>query len=152
MASRSFQEFIAGTCWGCSPRNPDGLQIQSFWEGEEAVCTWQPKTIFVAGGNFLSGGILATVLDCHATCTAIAAAYRAEGRSMDSQPTLAFVSGSLHVDYLQPTPVDRPLLFRARVTEPGEKKIRVACEVFSGEQMTAKGEVLAVQIPAHLFG
>jgi hypothetical protein len=33
---------------------------------------------------------------------------------MDSDPPLRFLTASLHVDYLKPTPIDRPLELRGQ--------------------------------------
>ena len=39
-----FQDSMPGNvCFGCGNDNHDGLQIKSFWEGEEAVCIWQSE-------------------------------------------------------------------------------------------------------------
>jgi len=38
------------------------------------------KLGYVSGGN---GGVIASIIDCHGTGTAAAAAYRAEQRAMD---------------------------------------------------------------------
>ena len=52
-----------------------------------------------------SGGLLASLIDCHGTGTA-AVTYRAEGREMGSEPQLRFVTGALNVSYyLKPTPL-----------------------------------------------
>ena len=60
-------------CWGCGRRNDYGLGIKSYWSGNEAVCAWQPKTFHIAGPrNVLNGGIIATIIDCHSICTAVA--------------------------------------------------------------------------------
>jgi len=49
--------------------------------------------------------------------TAAAASYRTASREMDTEPPFRFVTASLHVNYLRPTPLGVPLEIRARVTE-----------------------------------
>ena len=67
-------------CWGCGADNPDGLQLKSSWDGTVATATWTPDAVHAAGPrHLLNGGIIATVLDCHGVCTAIADAYEREG-------------------------------------------------------------------------
>ena len=39
-------------------------------------------------------GLLASLIDCHGTGSAAAAMYKSQGRAMDSEPTLRFVTGS----------------------------------------------------------
>ena len=51
-----------------------------------------------------------------------------------------FVTGSLSVRFHKPTPLDKPVTLRARVEEMDEKRIRVSCNLYSGETITASGE------------
>ena len=78
---RSFQDLIQGNhCWGCGTVGEPGLRIKSYWSGDESVCTWSPKDYHSAAHpQVLNGGIIASIIDCHCICTAIAAAYREGG-------------------------------------------------------------------------
>jgi acyl-coenzyme A thioesterase PaaI-like protein len=148
MARESFQEKLPENyCWGCGSANPHGLKIRSFWDGEEAVATWQPQEFHAAGPrHILNGGIIASLIDCHAVCTAIAAAYRAEDRPVGSSPPLWYATGTLKVTYLKPTPLGGPVLLRARVMERKEKKTTVACSLFAEGVECARAEVVAVRV------
>jgi predicted thioesterase len=77
--------------------------------------------------------------------------YRAEGREMDSLPAFRFVTGSLQVSYLKPTPLGRELEIRGRVREIKGRKVIVQASVFVDGVATVSGEVLAVQMPEN-FG
>ncbi len=89
MHQLAFQdELTNNNCWGCGSTNSHGLQIKSYWSGVEVLCIWHPKEYHVGPKHFLNGGIIATIIDCHCIFTAIAAAYRAEGRKMNSQPSI----------------------------------------------------------------
>jgi len=135
-------------CWGCGRENDHGLGIKSYWTGEEGVGTWQPKLHHAAGPrNVINGGIIATLIDCHSACTAMAAAYQAEGREIGSWPRIWCATASLHVDYLRPTPLDAPVDLRAWVKEMGERKLVVTCVVSSQGEECARGEVVAVRVP-----
>ena len=79
--------------------------------------------------------------------TAAAAAFRAAGRPMGTEPDFRFVTASLHVDYLRPTPIDAPMELRARVEEIKGRKVTVSVTVSSKGQMCARGRVVAVQLP-----
>jgi acyl-CoA thioesterase FadM len=96
------------------------------------------------------GGLIASLIDCHSTGTAAAAVYRAEGRTMDSEPALRFLTASLHVDYLRPTPIDGPLEVRARVKEIKGRKVVVTSTLSARGEVCARGEVVAVQIPDNM--
>ena len=68
---------------------------------------------------------------------------------MDSEPALRFVTGSLHVDYLKPTPLGVPLHLNGRVVEIKGRKVVVKIDVSANDVITAQGEVVAVQVPDH---
>jgi len=146
----AFQDALGETyCFGCGSQNHKGLQIKSRWEGEEAVSTFQPAEHHAAGPrHVLNGGIIATIIDCHSVCTAIAATYRAEKRELGSEPSLWCVTASLTVSYLKPTPLEPglPVELRARVVETSGKKTTVACSLFARGEECARGEVVAVRV------
>src|SRR5437879_4859053 len=102
---------------GCGPSNPSGLRIKSYWSGRGAVCTWQPAPQHVGWPGVLNGGILAALVDCHCVGTAVADAYRAEHRTMDSAPPVWFATGSLSISYLQPVAVNSSVELTASNTE-----------------------------------
>ena len=70
---------------------------------------------------------------------------------MDTHPPIRFLTASLHVDYLLPTPLDGPLEVRGRVKEIKGRKVVVESRLIAGGQLCAKGEVVAVQIPEHMM-
>ncbi len=136
-------------CWGCGTDNEHGLQLKSYWVGDEAVAKWEPKPHHAAGPRrILNGGIIATLIDCHSIWTAIAAAYRAEGRALETEPLIWYVTASLQVSYLRPTPIDQPIELRAQLKEVRERRTTVTCSVFAKSEECARGEVVAVRVPA----
>jgi acyl-coenzyme A thioesterase PaaI-like protein len=137
---------LGSYCWGCGRNNEYGLRLKSFWRGDEVVATFQPEEYHLAFPGVLNGGIIATLIDCHALNAANSAAFRAEGREYDMDPLNGFVTGSLFVKYLKPTPTDEPVFLRARVKEMKERKITVTCSLYSGETECAIGEVIAIRI------
>jgi acyl-coenzyme A thioesterase PaaI-like protein len=142
-----FQDHMPGNvCFGCGSENPEGLQIKSFWEGDEAVCRWQSEEKYHGWAHLLNGGILATLIDCHCMGTAMAHAYRAENRELDSQPIYRYATGTLMVKYLKPTPNDRPIELRARVVGAKGRKTSMTCEVFADGTKTAEAEVIAIRV------
>lgn len=147
---KAFQDYYpddVSHCYGCGRLNPHGLQIKSFWKGDESVCRFLPRPYHTALPGYVYGGLLASLIDCHATGTAAAAKYRAEGRAMDSAPPLRFVTASLHVDYLAPTPIDAELELRARVKEIKGKKVVLTVTLSAQGAVCARGEVVTVQVP-----
>ena len=154
MTENAFQDYYddqVSLCYGCGRLNERGLQIKSFWEGDRSVCTFYPKPYHTAVPGYVYGGLIASLIDCHSTGTAAAAKYRQEGRSMDSEPKLRFLTASLHVDFLKPTPIEGPLVLRSSVKEIKGKKVVVETELTVDDVVCAKGKVVAVQAPPHLI-
>ena len=134
-------------CYGCGSQNPHGHQIKTVWEGDETVTRFRPEPFHTSVPGFAYGGLIASLIDCHSTGTAAAAMYRQAGRGMDSLPAFRFVTGSLHVDFLKPTPIDVELVIRGHVKEIKGRKVVVETTVWAGDVATARGEVVAVQMP-----
>jgi acyl-coenzyme A thioesterase PaaI-like protein len=150
MGKKAFQDHYpddVAWCYGCGRLNDKGLQIKSYWDGEEAVCVYTPRSHHTAIPGYVYGGLIASLIDCHSTGTAAAARYRAEHRPMDSVPALRFVTGSLHVDYVRPTPLGIPLELRARVKDIKARKVIVETTLTAGGEVCARGQVVAIQIP-----
>lgn len=152
MSRIAFQDTYSdwsGNCYGCGRLNEHGLQIKSYWDedGEESVCIFRPKPYHTAIRGFVYGGLIASLIDCHSTGTAAAAAYREAGREMGTEPELRYVTGSLHVDFLRPTPIDCDLEIRGQIKEIKGRKIVVASTLSANGRICAKGEVVAVQAP-----
>ena len=151
---KAFQDYYPENlahCYGCGRENEHGHRIRTFWEGDESVTRFTPEPWHTAVPGFVYGGLLASLIDCHGTGTAAAAAYRAEGRAMDSLPALRFVTGSLKVSYLKPTPLGPEIEIRGRVSEIKGRKVVVESSVIVDGVVTARGEVVAVQMPEN-FG
>ncbi len=153
MTEKAFQDYYpdqTSYCYGCGRLNEYGLHIKSYWDGDESVCHFQPRPYHTAIPGYVYGGLIASLIDCHSTGTAAAAAYRTEGRAMDTQPSFRYVTASLHVDYIKPTPMGVTLEVRARVKEIKGRKVVVAATLYANQEPCAQGEVVAVQMPEHL--
>jgi acyl-coenzyme A thioesterase PaaI-like protein len=134
-------------CYGCGRLNPDGLQLKTTWEGDETVAHVTPRPYHTAMPGFVYGGLIASLVDCHAMGTAAAAAERAAGRSIGDGPAPRFVTAQLNVTYLKPTPLGPSLEVRGRVREASARKAIVEVTVAADGVITARGEVVAVRIP-----
>lgn len=149
MSENAFQDnWDHNECWGCGCSNEHGLNIKSYWSEDKSICVWTPNQNHKAGPTgYLNGGIIATIIDCHSICTAIADGYKQEGRELDSEPIVWYVTASIKIDYLKPTPIDREVRLKAKVTMREGRKLLVVCKLFSGEDLCARAEVLAVKVP-----
>jgi acyl-coenzyme A thioesterase PaaI-like protein len=149
-ASPAVQDFYPedfAHCHGCGRLNPHGLQVKTRWEGEGTVTRFTPRPEHVAVPGFVYGGLIASLVDCHAMATASAATERAAGRGIGEGQSPRFVTGSLHVDYLLPTPLGPELEVRGRVKSVSGRRVTVEVTLSAAGDVTARGEVLAVLIP-----
>ena len=149
MTKQAFQDRIPNLhCFGCGPENAAGLRIKSTWSGKgESVCRFRPEPHHSAGPrHVVNGGVIATVMDCHAICTAVADGYQRAGLAIGEGDEILYVTGSLSVTYLEPAPIDACLEFRATVSTFEERKTRLTCTVAADGTPVAKGEVVAVRV------
>lgn len=142
-----FQDHMPGNiCFGCGIDNPDGLQIKSYWEGDEAICIWESEEKYQGWKALMNGGILATLIDCHCMGTAMAAAYKAENRALGSEPEYRYATGTINVKYLKPTPNDKPITLRTKVLEIKGKKVVMSCDSYVDGIKTAESSVIAIRV------
>jgi acyl-coenzyme A thioesterase PaaI-like protein len=137
-------------CYGCGRLNPDGLQLKSYPSGDEVVARFTPGAGQVSVPGFVYGGLLASLVDCHAMATAAANAERAAGGAAGEGEAPRYVTAALKVDYLRPTPLGPELELRARVVEAGRRKVRVEVRVLAAGVETVRGEVVAVPLPGSM--
>lgn len=137
-------------CYGCGRLNPSGLHLKTRWDGDETVARFTPRPEHLALPGYVYGGLIASLIDCHAMGTASAAAERAAGREIGEGPAPRFVTASLKVDYLKPTPHGPELEIRGRVVEQTPRKTVVSLTLAADGVVTARGEVVAVPRPASM--
>lgn len=144
MVLQSLQRRYAphNACFGCGPANPHGLRLESFVQGDEVVCEWQPKPMYEAFPGVLNGGIVGTLLDCHLNWTA--AHHLMVQAGADSPPCT--VTAEYSVKLRRPTPTNGPILLRARVTESGPDRARVSGTLEAGGKVCASCEGLFVAV------
>jgi acyl-coenzyme A thioesterase PaaI-like protein len=148
--SVAFQDrMVDNYCWGCGADNPAGLQLKSEWADDVAIASWTPDPAHAAGPrHLLNGGIIATLLDCHGVCTAVADACRREDREVGSDPEIWYATASIRIDYLRPTPLDATLSLVARVTEHKDRRTVVECLLEAAGKERARAQVEAVRVPS----
>ncbi len=150
METPAFQDYYSGAhsyCFGCGTHNDQGMKIKTYWDGDTSVTRFKPLAHHTALPGYVYGGLIASLIDCHCTGTAAAAAYQAEGRAMDTHPPLRYVTASLHVDYLRPTPMGVLLEVRGTVEELRGRKAIISATVSANGKLCARGKVVAVKLP-----
>jgi acyl-coenzyme A thioesterase PaaI-like protein len=150
-ATPSLQERFApnGRCFGCGPANPAGLRIGSRPSTDDPavlVARFQPQPIQEAFAGVVNGGILGTLLDCHANWTAAWHLMRACGA--DRPPTTVTLEYAIRMR--RPTPSDRSIDLRAWITDAADDRATVAAEIASDGIVTATGHGTFVAVrPDH---
>jgi acyl-coenzyme A thioesterase PaaI-like protein len=135
-------------CHGCGRLNEKGHHFRTGWDGEKTLTIYEPKEEHMAMPGFVYGGVIASMIDCHGTGSAAIALHQKNGYEIgDGEEPPRFVTGSLKVDFLKPTPAEVPLKAYGTVTEIHPKKWKVETEVYAEDQLCARGEVVAVVMP-----
>lgn len=154
-APTSFQTAMRNNhCYGCGKDNPGGLRINSNWDPEDSnasICEFTPSAHHCAGPpDVVNGGIVASLIDCHAISTATADRFRREDRQIgDEGDQFVYATGSLKVSYKAPSRLDGKLTVRAVIVTAVARRTELEVSVVdSSGTLTAEGTVTAVQVPA----
>lgn len=136
-------------CYGCGRLNEEGHHFRTVWQGKKTYTEYEPDSKHTAIQGFVYGGVIASLIDCHGTGSASLALHRKNGFEPGSgEEPPRFVTASLHVDYLKPTPQGVTLIAVGEVEEIHPKKFRVNVEVTAEGAVCAKGTVVAVVMPS----
>ena len=151
LAVQDFYPEDVAHCFGCGRLNSTGHQLKTVWEGDETISRFTPKPYHTAIPGYVYGGLIASLLDCHGTGGAAAAMLRKKGRQIGEGEAPRFVTASLQVDFLKPTPLGPELVVRGKIVEITDRKV-ILEETLSAEGVvTARGRVVAVRMPEHLL-
>lgn len=136
-------------CYGCGRLNTEGDHFRTCWDGEKTVTFFEPSKKYTAIPGFVYGGAIASLVDCHGTGSCSLALHRKNGFEPGSgEAAPRFVTASLNVNYLKPTPQGKILKAVGTVEEIHPKKWKVTVEVFADDVLCATGEVVGVVMPA----
>lgn len=146
----AFQDYYPGRfshCFGCGRSNPHGHHLKSYWGGEDTIARFTIPAMYSGGvPDNAYGGTVASLIDCHGTASAAAFASRAQGRELgEGQEPVRFVTASLTIDYLRPTPIGEEVIVTGRLISAEGRKVRVALTLSARSSVCAQGEMLAVQ-------
>ena len=109
-------------CFGCSPSNPIGLQLEFWSEGEGVVAKWMPRKSLEGFMDILHGGIQATLLDEIASW-AVQTLCKTVG-----------VTSSMEISYKRPVFIsDGEISLRATIKEAGTRIAVVKTELLGND-------------------
>lgn len=142
-----------GGCFGCGPKNEQGLRIKSYVEkraieggGTETVVVarFSPQGHHQAFPGMMNGGIIGALLDCHSNWTA--AHHLMVKHGAEAPPCT--VTSDFHVTLKRPTPLAEVLL-EARVAESKDDRaiIEATLRAAGSEKIaaTCRGLFVAVK-------
>ena len=119
------QYALKSICFGCGPANAQGLQIKSFVKGDVVVATFTAQPFMQAFPGVLNGGIIGTLLDCHANWTAAWAIMNKLGLNQ----TPCTVTAEYSVKLKRPTPIDKPIELIARAIDVKDDRATIEAEL-----------------------
>jgi acyl-coenzyme A thioesterase PaaI-like protein len=139
-------------CYGCGRLNNKVHHFRTVWRAEQTVTIFTPKQEHLALPGFVYGGIVASLIDCHGTGSAALALHRKNGHEVgDGAEQPRFVTASLNVNFLKPTPLGVQLKAIGTVNEVHPKKFKVETEVYANDILCARADVVAVVMPSTFF-
>ena len=126
-----YRQIINGSweknCFGCSPNNPAGLQME-FFTDEKSVFSYLKVPDHLRGwNNLVHGGVIATILD------------EAMGWAAIHLHKLIVLTKNMNIDYIQPVFIDDELKAEGRVQKiEDDGKVVIEATLHNG-----KGELCA---------
>jgi acyl-coenzyme A thioesterase PaaI-like protein len=137
-------------CYGCGRCNPKGHHLKSHLREHEVTATFVADAKYCGGvPGHAYGGLVASLLDCHGTAAAAGFQWQADNPGSELGEGLSrFVTGSLKVDFLKPTPLESELSLRAELVCIEGRKVWVKLSLSHGDVTCATGEMLAIRLRA----
>lgn len=143
--------FDVAHCYGCGALNEHGYQIKTILDGDLTITEFSPQPYHVALPGFMYGGLIASLIDCHATGSAAIYRMVENGKEIGSEESPRYVTAHLEVDYRKPTPLG-PVRLVGHLVEIKGKKVVVDTDFHAGDTVTATGSAVLVEMPASMVG
>ena len=127
-------------CFGCSPFNEIGLQLE-FWENDdELIAKWQPRKSLEGWSNVVHGGIQAALLD------------ELAGWIVLIKMKTAGVTSVLNVKYHKPVNISKgEITVKGRIVESDRKTATINAVLYDGENVEcATAEIVYYCLPENL--
>lgn len=137
-------------CWGCGPKNMEGLHLHSYprEDGKECICEFRPEKHYTGGvPENLYGGMIAMAFDCHGTASAAWFNHYNKGLVLKEDTIIGrFVTARLEIDFKKPIPINEIIRVRSRPEEITERKVIVNMEMEVDGKIHAKARMVAVAV------
>lgn len=137
-------------CWGCGPKNEEGIHIKSYpsEDGQSCYCKIVPEEKYTGGvpAN-LFGGMIAMIFDCHGTASAAWFNHNNKGLKLKEDTVIGrYITARLEIDFKKPVPMNKEITVTAKAEEIGERKIIVSMEMEADGEVRAKAKMVAVGV------
>jgi len=106
-------------CFACSDKNPLGLKMEFYEDGEYLISKWKAEKHYQGFHNILHGGIQATLMD-EVGAWFVQIKIKTSG-----------VTSSMNTKYIQPVPSDGEILLKASLKSKRRNIIEVHVELFT---------------------
>ncbi len=127
-------------CFGCSPFNEIGLQLE-FWEnGDEVLAKWKPRNSLEGWHDVIHGGVQAALLD------------ELAGWIVLVKMKTAGVTSEMNIKYLKPVNISKgEITVSGKVISSEKRLARISASLFDGEgQECATAELLYFCFPENI--
>ena len=109
-------------CFGCSPNNPIGLQLEFWTDGDVTMAKWLPRKSLEGFMDILHGGIQATLLEEIASW------------AVQTQCKTVGVTSSMEISYRRPVMISTgEITLRATIKEAGTRLAIVETELLGND-------------------
>ncbi len=137
-------------CWGCGPKNEDGMHLKSYptEDGSKCVCNVMPPEQYTGGvPDNLFGGMIAVIFDCHGTASAAWFFHRNKGLKLTEDTVIdRFITARLEIDFKKPVPMNKEITVTSIAEEIGERKVIVSMTMESDGIIRAEAKMVAVKV------
>lgn len=148
--SEAFQDRYADEyshCYGCGKNNPAGHKLKSYWNGNDTIAKFTVEHQYSGGvPDHVYGGMIASLFDCHGTASAAAFSNKLRNEvGGERKESVRFVTGSLAVRYIRPTPIGVELTINGSLKSIAGRKVEVDLTLFANGIECATAVMLAIE-------
>lgn len=137
--SNPYNKLEGHLCFACSDKNPLGLKMQFFEDGDNVISKWQADTHYQGFHNILHGGIQATLMD------EIGAWF------VQIKIKTSGVTSSLNTKYIQPVASKGEILLKASLKSKRRNIVEVHVELFTdGDKLCSVSDITYYTFPQQL--
>ncbi len=127
-------------CFGCDPKNPIGLHMTFYADGEYVLSHWQPQKVYEGYLNTLHGGIQSTLHDEIASWVVY------------TQTGTAGMTTSMEINYLKPVRIDGgSIQLKAKILQEDRRFVCIETGLYdSANILCSEGKVTYRKFPEQM--